>query len=176
MHIISNKGVTLTEILLAVFIMAMAFIPIVGVMGTSMRFTMKENSTITAMNIAQDKLDTALNFEFDFFDANNHLDSGWITTNLQSGNLELALATQTIAGVDYFSQLKVEDRPGSFTVPVRSFDDIHDMSTWKFATSTIDYTGLVHRYTLKVKWKDRGEDSEKFYRLVTFRAKLRTGG
>lgn len=60
---------TLTRLMLAMALLASAFIPIMGVMGTSMKATDKDDRTIRAVNICQEKMNRALQFPFWHFRA-----------------------------------------------------------------------------------------------------------
>jgi len=167
----TSRGVTLTEVMLAVVILAVSFLPIIGVMGASVKATTTEDSLNRAMNLCQEKLNTSLQFPFHHFDLNLGAE---ITATVATPGLTLTLGNETIEGVTYTSALTVSDRPGSFTVPVRDLavGDPDTPSTWSFVDTTIYYANLVHSHTLKVSWKNKGDPNEKFYTLVTFRAKL----
>lgn len=167
----STRGVTLTEIMLAIFILALSFLPIIGVMGSSVKATTKEDSLNRAMNLCQEKLNTSLQFPFHHFDLNLGVE---ITNQVATPGLTLNLGDEIIEGVKFTSALTVTDRPGSFTIPVRdlSTGNPDDPTTWTFAESTIDYSNLVHSHKLKVSWTNKGETTSRFYTLVTFRAKL----
>ena len=51
-----STGMTLTEVMLAMALLASAFIPIIGVMGTSIKATDKDDRTIKAVNLCREKL------------------------------------------------------------------------------------------------------------------------
>jgi hypothetical protein len=165
-------GVTLTEIMFALVILAVSFLPIIGVMGSSVKATTKEDAINRAMNLCQEKLNTALQFPFDFFTPNL---GAVIDVPIATPGVSLTLGNETIEGVAFSSSLTVVDRPGSFLVPVRNLElgnpDVP--STWVFTNSTINYTNQVHTYTLRVSWVNKGETVARFYTLVTFRARLR---
>ncbi|HNW34797.1 MAG TPA: prepilin-type N-terminal cleavage/methylation domain-containing protein [Candidatus Ozemobacteraceae bacterium] len=165
------SGVTLMEVMVAVVIVAVSFLPIIGVLGTSMKATGNEDSINRAMNLCQEKLNSSLQFPFDFFTL--HLGAP-IDTPISAPGASLILGTEAIEGVTYTSTLTVADRPGSFRVPVRDLTrgNPDDPKTWTFSTTVVNYTNLVHTYTLRVSWKNRGEQESRFYTLTTFRAKL----
>lgn len=158
--------------MIAIMILAVAFLPTIGVFGTSIKSTQKDNRVIRAMNICQDKLDTALKFSFGFYKAN----LGAVLTNaeLSTGTLTLDLNDETIKTVTYRYELLVEDRPGDFTVRERDLDEgDEDPDTWVFnAEQEIPYEDILHRYKMTVYWKTPEEADEHFYTLVTFRADL----
>lgn len=168
---LSSRGVTLMEVMLAVVILALSFIPIIGVMGASVKATGKEDSLNRAMNLCQEKLNTSLQFTFHHFDLNPGTE---INSTMSSGSLVLKLGSETIEGVTYTSSLTVTDRPGSFLVPVRNLGvgNQNDPKTWTFTDKTVKYANLVHAHKVKVSWVSKGDDTARFYTLVTFRAKL----
>lgn len=181
-NIKTNFGVTLIEILMAVGFLAMAFIPIMGLLGSSVKITDKDQSNILAMNLCQEKLNTALQFEFGAFNA--WLGNELTDINISSGTLTLSLKPVIQNGVTFNFKLKVEDREGSFTVASRDFSaesggGTTPTASWKFIKAAkYSYKGLVHRYTMTVQWKDKGKTNDKKaiikdYTLVTFKAKLK---
>lgn len=178
-----HTGITLTEILVAVGFLAMAFIPIMGLLGSSLKITDKDQSNIMAMNLCQEKLNTALQFEFGKF--NTWLGSEITNVEISSGTLVLNLNPVTYNGVVFNFKLKVSDRNGTFSVSSRDFsNDLSNtnttpVATWKFLPAEkIPYANLVHRYKMTVEWKDKGKSDKstailKDYTLVTFKAKLK---
>jgi len=67
-----STGMTLTEVMLAMALLASAFIPIIGVMGTSIKATDKDDRTIKAVNLCQEKLNRALQFPFTSISVGTH--------------------------------------------------------------------------------------------------------
>lgn len=169
-----NSGFNLSEIMIAILVIAVAFLPTIGVLGTSIRATSKDDSVIRAMNLCQEKLDTALKFPFSFFNAN--LGLNLTDTTQTEGTLSLPLTQEVIKGVTYRYILRVEDRPGSFSVMEKNLDTSgEEPGTWKFNTSAnIGYDNIFHRYRMTVFWTPQGDNIERSYSLVTFRADLRT--
>jgi hypothetical protein len=167
-----NSGMALSEIMVAVFILALAFIPIIGVMGSSIRATGKEDSVNRAMNLCQEKLNTSLQFPFDFFTPHLNKD---IDIAINSPGVTMELGEETIQGIKYTSILRVSDRPGTFNVPVRdlTLGNPDKPETWQFSNVAVPYSNLVYSHTLTVTWLNKGEKTPKSYALVTFRAKLR---
>lgn len=169
-----NKGMTLTEIMIAALVIAIAFMPIIGVMGTSIKATAKDDAIIRGMNLCQEKLNTALRFPFDFFRGN--LGAEITDTTFNNDGLELDLSDQTINGIAFRIVLVVSDRPGQFTVPERNLatGESNDPSTWSFTEATVNYANLVNRYRMTVFWRESGANTEQFYSLVSFKADLRS--
>ncbi|HOY66343.1 MAG TPA: prepilin-type N-terminal cleavage/methylation domain-containing protein [Candidatus Ozemobacteraceae bacterium] len=168
-----QRGVTLTEIMIAMFIIAISFMPIMGALGTSVKATVKEDTVVRAMNLCQEKLNTSLHFPFEFFVPNLGTP---IDVPIATPGVSLTLGPETIEGVTYTSVLTVSDRPGIFRVPVRNLavGNPADPKTWTFTNRNVAYNNLVHTYTLEVSWIDKGGTARRFYTLVTFRADLRS--
>ena len=160
-------------------IIALSFLPIIGVMSGSVKSTGKEDDLNRAMNLCQEKLNTALQFPFDFFLPNLgvELNNTTLATPTVNPIISLALGDEVINGITFTSSLTVTDRPGSFTVPLLDLDTANpnDTSTWDFGANPqeIPYTNLVNTYTMKVSWRSKGEQTVRFYTLTTFRAKLK---
>lgn len=176
------KGVTLAEILMAASFLALAFIPIMGLLTSSIKITDKDQGNIIAMNLCQEKLNTALQFEFEHF--NSWLGTEITNTKTATGSIELDLNPVTINAMTFNFKLTVTDRQGSFTVASRNFDAETStaVADWVFETAptTVSYRNLVHRYRMTVEWTDRatskgtinGQDIVKAYTLVTFKANI----
>lgn len=179
MSVLNPKhGINLTEIMIAMFIVAVSFLPVIGTLGTSIKATGKEDDLNRAMNLCQSKLNTALTLPFDYFATNELLGVGEIGSTISPGSGEdLMLGSEMINGVTFRSTLQVTAPVGSFTVPELNFDatdyDDEDHSTWSFVPKQVSYEGLVHLYVMKVHWISKGETQERFYTLATYRAKLR---
>lgn len=176
-----RKGITLTEILMAVGFLAMAFIPIMALLSSSLTITDKDQANIIAMNLCQEKLNTALQFKFGHF--NSWMGSEVTNTDTKDGNLVLDLKDTEINSIPFTFHFQVTDRPGVFTLMSRDFEsetvsEEHNPANWKFEESptTINYKNLVHRYKMTVKWQDRGKagmsGTIKDYSLVTFKADI----
>ena len=168
-----KSGLTLTEIMMAILVIAIAFIPIIGVMGTSVKATSRDDARIRAMSLCQDKLDTALSLPFgSFVNMGVDIDAGVFPS---ADNPQLSLDPVTISSVEYSFILKIDDRVGTFTVPMRDFEegDYDDPATWEFVNVEVGFSNLLHRYRMTVNWKELGDDSRKHsYSLVTFKANL----
>jgi hypothetical protein len=178
----NRQGITLAEILMAAGFLAMAFIPIMGLLTSSIKITDKDQGNIIAMNLCQEKLNTALQFEFGHF--NSWLGSQITNTKTASGSIELDLHPVTINGMTFNFKLLVSDRPGFFTLRSRNFEAeaSNAVDDWVFEPepTTVSYTNLVHRYRMTVEWSDRanakakrdGAAVVKDYTLVTFKANI----
>lgn len=172
-----KQGVTLTEIMIGMFILALSFLPVIGVMSSSVKSTGKEDDLNRAMNLCQEKLNTAMQFPFDFFVPylGSEIDNGVLATPTANPIVSLQLGGETINGVVFTSTLTVTDRPDEFNVPVLKLETAEpdDVSTWEFVNKKVFYSNLVHIYALKVSWRSKGEQTDRFYTLSTFRANLR---
>lgn len=180
-----SRGMTLTEIMLAMALLASAFIPIMGVMGTSMKATDKDDRTIRAVNICQEKMNRALQFPFGILEppAKQSITYGGVASitiksDATTGSaIALQLGPEEVNGVEISSELVVADVPGNFLVP--TYDDVAklnneaDPTAWGWSEQVLPYEGLYYKYTLTVKWKDKGSNVEKFYTLASNKAKVR---
>lgn len=175
-----KNGVTLIEIMLAMVILAMAFIPIMGVMGTSVKATDKDNRTIKAIEMCQKKLNKALQFPFKSQltppVGGSFTFGGVASETKKAGNIFLQLGPNTTEdGFKFITTLTTEDIGVNFHVPV--YDPLAKeqnpnnpaMWGWGTADQVIPYTGVFTKYTMKIQWKDAGNN--KFYTLVSFKAK-----
>lgn len=189
-----NPGMTLTEIMLAMALLASAFIPIIGVMGTSMKATDKDDRTIRAVNICQEKMNRALQFPFGVLEPvapltsvtyGGALASTTLKSDATANAISLHLGQEDVNGVEIISELKIDDQPGNFLVPtfndvakleddkIASATGVSNPSSWGWEEKSLPYAGLYYKYTLTVRWKDKGSEVEKFYTLASNKAKVR---
>ena len=170
-----KNGMTLNEIMIALVIMAVAFIPIIGVMSSSIKTTQKDENIIRAINICQETLNTALQFPF------NEIKVGNFTTDIKSANTNLQsiirLGNIAMGSVTYETSLKVE-HPSSLVINVpmcdftaKAQDTSGDPANW-MRTRQRQVKDLVKRYTVTVNWKDT-DGHKKFYRLSALKADIR---
>lgn len=175
---------SLTEIMMAMALLATAFIPIVGVMGTSMKATDKDDRTIKAVNICQERLNQALQFPFGILEpaANTSKTYGstsaeTIDSSAATNKIVLKVGPDSVNGFDCHVILEVKDRPGTFKVPMydpfEKANNETDPSKWGWSDEEKDYEGMIYQYTMTVKWKDKGDNKEKEYSLSTFKSKVR---
>lgn len=170
-----RKAVTLVEILLAMVLMAGAFLPIMAMMSTSIKATEKDENTQRAVRLCQEKLNMALQMPFNTFTSSDSPQSG-----TKKGDIELKLGTETFDGISYTSTLIVKNEPINFVIPTvdwaSRYDENYknDPSKWGFSEVTRLVTDKVKRYTLKVTWQDRGlKQNEKYYTLSALKADVR---
>ncbi len=178
-HTNKKTGLTLTEVMLAMALLASAFIPIVGVMGTSIKATEKDDRTIKAVNLCQEKLNRALQFPFESIAAGTHggATAKTLKTSGSAGAITLVLGPEKIDGIDFTSQLVISDVPGTFRVPTydpfAKGENPNQPNNWGWATRNIAYSNLYHKYVMTVTWKDKGSAAVKFYTLASHKAKIR---
>lgn len=193
----NRKGMTLTEIMLAMALLASAFIPIIGVMGSSIKSTDKDDRTIRAVNLCQDKINRALQFPFGILEPapNANVTRGGDValatftsdTGAATSSIILTLGRENLNGFEVTSELIVEDVPGTFNVP--TFDDAakytdervasetgvaKNPANWGWVSQALQYAGLYYRYTVTVRWRDKGSNVEQFYTLVSNKARIRS--
>ncbi len=170
----TKKAVTLVEILLAVVLMAGAFLPIMGLMTSSIKVTEQDENTQRAVMLCQEKLNAVLQMPFDKFPVS--------TTPVVSGvykNNEIvaSFGAQIIDGVEYTSSLLVEQYPIQFNVPTCDFyqkgENRNDPSGWGFTDVVYDASDKVKRFTVTINWHDHGRTNQKFYTLSSLKADIR---
>ncbi len=179
MKSLRKHGMTLTEVMLAMALLASAFIPIIGVMGTSIKATEKDDRTIRAVNLCQEKLNRALQFDFEDMPVGTY---GGTTKKVlksvdKTNAIVLNLGPETIDEVEISSRLDVTDVPGTFRV--HTYDAFAKgnnpkaPANWGWKLKDIPYANLFHKYVLTVTWKDKGSAANKFYTLASYKAKIR---
>ena len=134
------KGITLTEILIALLILATAFIPIIGVMSGGIKGTQKDETVLKAVQLSQQALSTALQIPFNDLVANKGAGGGpWTfgtadsTFDYATGSLNLRLGKVTVGNIDHTLTLTIDDVPFVFTL------DTHDPMARNL--------GTAHRHT-----------------------------
>lgn len=178
---------TLTEIMLAMALLASAFIPVMGVLGTSMKATDKDDRTIKAVNICIEKMNMALQFPFGALEpvppATTVTIGGVASQTVYSDKdnnkgIKLHLGPDTVLGMPITSELIIQDLPGVFKVP--TFDDTAKLDNpdnpalWNWTPPQDQaYSGVHYKYTMTVRWRDKGSEEEKFYTLTSSKAKVR---
>ncbi len=185
-----RRAMSLTEIILAMALLATAFIPIIGVMGTSIKATDKDDRTIKAVNLCQEKLNQALQFPFGILEpaANQSKSYGssaleTLKSSSDANGIILRVGPDSILDpetgnkFEFKAELTVTDRPGSFKVPMydpfEKANNSGDPSKWGWSEQDKAYEGMIYEYSMKITWQDKGEDREKFYTLSTFKSKVR---
>ena len=183
-------GVTLIEVTMAVVFLALAFIPIMGLFSSNLKITERDNANIMAMQLCQEKLDTALSMSFKALSAYAK-DTPQVITNkvLKDQNITLDLNEfkWSKGNVVFHFEFTVSDRPGTFTIKPRNIETESanpentptSNNTYKFgATQKIPYKNLVHKYKMRVWWQGRGktkaDQTIKDYTLVTYKANLKS--
>ncbi len=181
------RGFTLTEIVLAVGLLALAFLPIIGVMGASVEGTQKDEEIITAVHLAQTLLNTALQFPFNELPTKaGGAGPTWtfggataFTYKSSVGNLTLNLGPLTVGRLNCTAELQITDLPVQFRVPLYTpamkASDSTDPTKWGWSGSLnlpkVQLPNHYHRYLVIVRWADprRGP---RFYSLASFKARL----
>ena len=176
-----KNGFTLTEIMLACVLMAFAFLPIMGVMSSSIKATEKDESTQKAVALCQEKLNMCLQMPFEDMPLGSH--GGDTNKSLSSKNttnqLILKLGPETFDGVVYKSKLEVVKERVTFSVPTCDFalkgdeKNKNNPSAWGWTYPTYTFDDMVKRYTVTVVWRDKGGKVDKNYTLSSLKADIR---
>ena len=171
-----KRGMTLNEILLAVSILAMSFIPIIGVISSSMQTTEKDDHIIKGISLCQEKLNAALQFPFEFIPSGKYTDD--ITSNNNDLPLKVELGEDDFR-IKYISELNVTDEIVHFQVPMCDFTqkakNPNSPDTW-MKLRNVEIKNMVKRYTVTVKWNEKeGEEGkkERFYTLSALKVNVR---
>ncbi|HAE38427.1 MAG TPA: hypothetical protein DCG57_07285 [Candidatus Riflebacteria bacterium] len=186
-----RHGITLTEIMLALFILSAAFIPIIAVMSTGVRGTQKDETILRGVQLAQKTLNTALQLPFGDLVANRGgAGAGpWVfgaagqEFNYATASTNLRLGKVLEGTLEYTLVLEISDIPFNFSLSVHNPMARNIASTtpagwgWQAGVRVPrvgDQTGLFNRYVLTATWFDRGlsDGSQKTYRLVSYKARL----
>jgi prepilin-type N-terminal cleavage/methylation domain-containing protein len=187
----TKSGMTLTEIILAMALLAIAFIPIMGVLGTSIKATEKDNKTIRAVNICQKKMNKALQFKYEGLKASSTASIVYgatkeFTRRSASGtnSISITLGPGKDDEAGFHSILSIENLPITFSIPTydpsKRYTHNSDGSTsevspssWGWVNNTVNIPNMYQKYTVTVKWRDPGMNKDKFYTLVSYKANLR---
>jgi hypothetical protein len=171
-----KKAVTLVEILLACVLMAGAFLPIMGMMSSSIKATEQDENTQRAVMLCQEKLNSVLQMPFNKFPVS----STPITNGRYNSNQIVAsFGAQIIEGVTFTSSLKVEPYVITYNVPTCDFTRKGDRqfrnnpNQWGFSNIAYTVTDKVKRFTVTVNWTDKGRSNQKFYTLSSLKADIR---
>ena len=168
----SKSAVTLVEILLAVVLMAGAFLPIMGLMSSSIKVTEQDENTQRAVMLCQEKLNSVLQMPFNKFNVGT-VNSG----ETKSGDISVTFGPQLIEGITFTSTLLVEPYVVVYNVPTCDFSrkgqNKNNPSLWGFSNIQYTVSDKVKRFTVTVKWKDKGRSNEKFYTLSSLKADIR---
>lgn len=180
----SKKAVTLVEILLACVLMAGAFLPIMGLLTSSIRITEQDENTQRAVMLCQEKMNMALQMPFDKFKVTKK--TTFPADTYESNEVTLVLGEQKFDGIKYTSTLTVEPYEVTFVVPTCKFADkgkdvlIAEKNktkpvpkNWGWQNVSHKITNKVLRYTVRVEWKDVGKDAVKEYILSSLKADVR---
>lgn len=180
----SRKAVTLVEILLACVLMAGAFLPIMGLMTSSIRVTEQDENNQRAVMLCQEKMNMVLQMPFDKFKVTAKTTFGAGTYD--SNEVRLVLGDQTFEGIKYTSTLTVEPVEVFFNVPTCNFElkgneallaqkenRKPNPEKWGWEDITHNIKNKVKRYTVKVAWKDVGKGATKEYILSSLKADVR---
>ncbi len=177
----NKKAVTLAEILLACVLMALAFLPIMGLMSSSIKITEQDENTQRAVRLCQEKLNIVMQMPYDTFGKSITSKMTLDTTDKKNKDIALVLGEEVFDGIPYKSILTIEPYTVIYHVPTCDFSlkgadtkkAAPNPANWGWTDLTYTVTGKVLRYSVTVKWKDHGKSNEKEYTLSTLKADLR---
>lgn len=177
----SKKGLTLTEIMLATFILAMAMLPIVGVFSQGHKLSQKDMRRIEAIHLAESTMNKLLKLPF------SQVPNGTHGADLvaASGTVELGKVAGTI-GTSFNVSALVKDYPVTFEYnPVDINDPGYDpdnSATWVFLALTSNgakFDGsspkcpiMVKQYEVSVAWEEPNKVVPEPIKVQTLKANL----
>jgi len=186
-----RQAVTLTEIMLALFILSAAFLPIMGVMSTGIRGTQKDETILRGVQLAQKTLNTALQLPFGDLVANRGgggngpwtFGATGVEFSYATGSLELRLGKVLEGPLEYTLVLEIRDEPFIFNLsvhnPMARNNASDSPALWEWQDDVKvprvgEQSGLYHRYALTATWFDRDSTggTQRTYRLVSYKARL----
>ena len=174
----TKHGMTLSEILLAVIIMAAAFLPVIGVLSSSMNATEKDENTIRGISLCQEKINAIIQFPYDKVPTGNYSDHEFVSENTD-GTTRVKFGTEIIGGVEYISKMNVASETVIFKVPTCDFEkkgeNENEPDKWDFSDEVYTVDNMVKRYNVTVYWHDSGKSggNMKSYTLSTLKADIR---
>ncbi len=190
---------SLIELVLAVTILAVSFLPVIGVMGTTIKGTTRDELLVKAIHLGQTRMNVVMQFPY-----HGIVDLGGggagPTWTFGTGATQWQIATNTLVlrlgpvkdddtlnsdpsyGAHSFrTELTVADEPLQFSV-VQNYNAGQRAANptvpanWGWSTlnnsPAARFSGVMQRYTLIVRWVD-DENKNRFYSLVAFKVRYR---
>jgi len=176
-----KHGITLTEIMLATILMAVAILPVVGVFSQGHKLTQKDMRRIEAIHLAESSMNKLLKLPY------NQVPNGTLTSNLAAASGTVPLGNVSGEGNATFSiSLTVSNYPVTFAYhPVDLNDPAYDIDkseTWKFLDETTDgavFDGsgvhrpiMVKQYEISVSWTEPNNVTPPPIRVSSLKANL----
>lgn len=181
MFYLNKKAMTLNEIMVALVVLATAFIPIIGVLSSSYKVTEKDDHIIKGMQLCQEKLGIAIQFPYEFFTPGNY-NTQQVSPNT-TNQLKLKLGKEKLGKIEFTSTLTVQQPDITFhNVPVFDYTNKPATVNWSNASSWVNIipnvsaNGMVKKYIVRVTWTEKGNNNQsidKFYQLSTLKANVR---
>lgn len=149
-----KSGLSLLEVLFATGILAVAMIPIAGVMGYGIRGTQRDSRQIRAMQICQARLNQVMKANF------NDVPLGSNTANIiVDGQTIVNLENETLDGTTYSTSLEVTNIGVEFSYRSINLNNPSynpdDPSTYEFLRDASRLTinnNAARRVTIRVSW------------------------
>ena len=149
-----KSGLSLLEVLFAAGILAVAMIPIAGVMGYGIRGTQRDSRQIRAMQICQARLNQVMKANF------NDVPLGLTTANIEVGGQTIVnLGGETLDGTTYSTSLEVTNIGVNFSYRSINLNNPsynpEDPSSFEFLAGTSNLAianNAARRVTIRVSW------------------------
>lgn len=191
---------SLIELVLAVTILAVSFLPVIGVMGTTIKGTTRDELLVKAIHLGQTRMNVVMQFPFHSIVDLGSGGSGGPTWTYGTGATQWQIATNTLvlrlgpvkdddtlsgdpayAAHSFRAELTVADEPLQFE-KVQTYSagqraaNPTDATQWGWNqvgnTAAARFTGVMQKYTLIVRWVDN-ENKNRFYSLVAYKVRYR---
>ncbi|NLF96608.1 MAG: hypothetical protein GX569_07710 [Candidatus Riflebacteria bacterium] len=176
-----KNGITLTEIMLATILMAVAILPIVGIFSQGHKLTQKDMRRIDAIHLAESSMNKLLKLPYD------QVPVGTLNNNLVAASGTIALGNVKGEGnATYTISLTVSNYPVTFAYHPVDLNDasynIDKSETWKFLDETtegavFDGSGvhrpiMVKQYDISVSWTEPNNIAPPPIQVSTLKANL----
>lgn len=183
----NGSGITLLELMIAMFILAVAFIPVIASLGSSLSGTEKDERSITSLQLAQSALAAAIQFPFSalptFAGGGNGPwtiggDVNVIQYPTSPGVNEMVMRVGRIKvfKTTYKLLLTIEDVPLTFKFKTYNITEKDKFpttpSSWGWANSSFSVQQVHHRYTMTAEWTEP-DGKTKFCSLVSYKSDLK---
>ncbi|NLM17535.1 MAG: hypothetical protein GX221_07445 [Candidatus Riflebacteria bacterium] len=190
----AKSAFTLNEIMVAVVVMALVFLPTMVAIMSGLKATDKDGGRVVAMQLCQQKLDQALSLPYsDVIATVGNSDSltlssggAGVTSVFNFGDNDLDLSSVEVGGIIFNFSLTLTKRSHTFSVHEVDYGETPGevtatkppLAQWVISGPVdIEVKDRLLRYRMRVFWRDKRRESiadspEHFYELVTFKSDL----
>lgn len=183
----NGSGITLLELMIAMFILAIAFIPVIASLGSSLSGTEKDDRSITGLQLAQSALAAAIQFPFSDlptfagggtgpWEIGGDVDPIQYPSSPGANEMVMRVGRIKVFKTTYKLLLTIEDVP--LTLHFRTYDITKKdkfpttPSGWGWTDSSFAVQQVHHRYTMAATWTEP-DGKTKFCSLVSYKSDLK---